>query len=285
LSIGLVALDGTNVSSQREVDAAQKAMEGVGWKVSMQDPQGDQSKANSLCQQFVTRKVDAIIIDVFQGSQMAQCLSTAKGADIPVFFLAGAFDTGMAGAISTAVPAPINDVFVKEAAGKPNLQILALQYSPGSPCLLRQQDMDKKLKAAGVDLKVVQRHEVKIPGQVTDAQAAATAWLNAHPKSSGESLYIWSCFSDAAIGALAALNQADRQVPIYTWDLTKQVVAPLKSGQIKATAISDADKMGGQLIDMIKAVKDGGAPRGEDADALVLDSTNIDDYVAKNTVS
>jgi ABC-type sugar transport system substrate-binding protein len=284
--IGLVAFDTTTVAAQREADASKKAMEAAGWTVMMQDPSGDASKANALCTQFVAQKVDVVVVDVFQGGQMAQCLSSASSASIPVFFIAGVLAPGMAGAISTSIPTQINQIFVTYVKTLKNPKILSLQYSPGAPCLARQKDEFAQLTAAGVALSNVQSHEVKIPGQVVDSQAAAQAWLNAHPQSAGEDLVVWSCFSDAGLGANAAMKQAGRTVPIYTWDLTKQIVPLLKSGEIKATSISDAPKLGDQLVKMIKDYQGGNkTPQAVDATALVLDASSIDAYVAANPVS
>ena len=284
--VGLVAFDTTTVAAQREADASKKAMEAAGWTVTQQDPSGDASKANALCTQFIAQKVNVVVVDVFQGAQMAQCLSSASSANIPVFFIASVLSPGMAGDISTSIPGPVNQLFVTYVKTLKNPKILSLQYSPGAPCLARQKEEFVELTAAGISLNTVQSHEVKIPGQVVDSQAATTAWLNAHPTSAGQDLVIWSCFSDASLGAIAALNQANRTVPNYTWDLTKQIVPLLKSGSIKATSISDAPKLGDQLVSMINAYRGGDkTPKSVDATALVLDATSIDAYTAANTVS
>jgi ribose transport system substrate-binding protein len=284
--VGLVAFDTTTVAAQREADASKKAMEAAGWTVSMQDPSGDASKANALCTQFVAQQVDVVVVDVFQGGQMAQCLSAASTANIPVFFIASVLAPGMAGAISTSIPTKINQIFVDYVKTLKKPKIFSLQFSPGAPCLARQKDEFAQLTTAGIALSNVQSHEVKIPGQVVDSQAATTAWLNAHPKSAGEDLVIWSCFSDAALGANAAMKQSGRSAPSYTWDLTKQIVPLLKSGEIKATSISDAPKLGDQLVKMITDYRGGNkTPQAIDATALVLDASSIDAYTAANPVS
>jgi len=285
LKIGFVGFDSTTVAAQREAVAAKSAMTKAGWDVSLQDPAGDASKANGICQQYVTQQVDAIVVDVFQGPQMAQCLTSAKSANIPVFFVASVLASGMAGAVSTSTSIPINKMFVQSLRGKKNVNILALQFSPGAPCLARQKAMDAEIKRVGLDVKI-QRHEVKIPGQVPDSQAATTAWLNAHPASAGQTLAIWSCFSDAALGATAALRQANRKVPQYTWDLTKQIVPLLKNRTIAATSISDANKLGQQLVAMINAYRAGNkTPKQVESPALVLTRKNIAAYVAHNKVA
>jgi len=284
--VGFIDANATGVASHREVVAAMNAVKKDGSQTIVQDAAQDASKANTICTGYIAQKVNAVIVDVFSGAQMTQCLTAASSANIPVFGLASALAPGMAGNIDTAIAGPINQKMVDYVKTLANPRILSLQFSPGPPCLARQQEEFKELQAAGISLNNVQSHEVKIPGQVEDSQATTAAWLAAHPKSANQDLVIWGCFSDTALGALAALNQSGRSAPIYTWDLTSQLVPLLKNGTVKATSISDADKMGQQLAAMIKAYRGGNTTaQNVEADALVLDASNIDAYVASNPVS
>jgi len=281
LTIGIVSYDTTTVSAKAETDGATAAIEAEGWTALSQDPKGDPAQANSICTQYVTRQVDVIVISVFSSDQMAQCMSAASGASIPVFYLASSLETGMAGAIGTSVPGPINEAMISAVKDLPNLRILAMTLQPGAPCRAREADLDDQLEAAGLSDKI-DKHEVVVPGQVTDAQAATTAWLSAHPESAGEDLVIWSCFADPAVGAYAALQQAGRDVPIYTWDLTKPAVDPIKSGAFAAVLAIDAAGEGVQLVGLIKDFLAGGEPQSLDAASTVLTKDNIDQYLADN---
>ncbi|TPW65688.1 substrate-binding domain-containing protein, partial [Schumannella sp. 10F1B-5-1] len=79
----------TTLAAKAETDAAKSAMEAEGWEVVTQDPKGDAAQANTICTQFITRQVDVIVISVFDTTQMAQCMTGAASASIPVFYLAG----------------------------------------------------------------------------------------------------------------------------------------------------------------------------------------------------
>jgi ABC-type sugar transport system substrate-binding protein len=282
-TVGIVSYDTTTVAAKAETDAAKAAIEDqLGWEVLTQDPKGDAAQANTLCTQYVTRQVNYIVISVFSYDQMAQCMSAATTANIPVFYLAGTLTEGMAGAISTAVPGPINEAMVDAVKDLDNLKILAMTLQPGAPCRVREADLDDQAAAAGIT-DAIEKHEVVVPGQVTDAQNATAAWLAAHPAGNGENLVIWACFADPAVGAYAALQQAGRtDVHIYTWDLTKPSVEPIQQGVIAATLAIDSKGEGGQLVTMIKSFLAGKAPYEEDAKSTVITKDNIDQYLKDN---
>jgi ABC-type sugar transport system substrate-binding protein len=282
LSIGIVNLDVSSLTANSFAVALEAAAKKIGWDVISQDPKGEPAQANALCTQYVTRKVDAIIINIFEASQMAQCLTYAKAASIPVFFLGSGLAPGAAGAISTIDPDPINDAFIAHISKMQDPKVLALTYHPGAPCRVREQKFDAALAKAGLSVKP-DKHEITIPGQVTTALAATQAWLNAHPKEKGENLAIWACFSDPAYGALSAMKQVGRTgVPIFTWDLTKQAADSIKAGDMSATVWVDVDGLAQQMIKQIKDIRAGGQPREEDAAWVVVTPENIASFLKEH---
>jgi ABC-type sugar transport system substrate-binding protein len=275
LSVGIVNLDVSSLTANSMASAVESAMKKIGWNVTNQDPKGEPAQANALCTQYVTRKVDVIIVNIFEASQMAQCLTYAKAASIPVFFLGSGIAPGVAGAISTIDPDPINDAFIARISKMQDPKVLALTYHPGAPCRVREQKLDAALAKAGLSIKP-DKHEITIPGQVTTALAATQAWLNAHPKDKGENVAIWACFSDPAYGALSAMKQTGHTgIPIYTWDLTKQAADSIKAGEMSATVWVDVDGLAQQVIRQIRDIRAGGQPREEDAAWIVVTPENI----------
>jgi ribose transport system substrate-binding protein len=285
LTIGVVTYDTTAVAAKVETDSAVSYIKKAGWTALSQDAGGDPAKANTICQQYVTRHVDAIAVSVYDWDQMAQCTNAAKSANIPVFFMDSSLVKGMAGAIATSGGAPINKYFISQVKDKPNLQILAFTLQSGAPCRARQADLIPRLKAAGLSGDLT-KHEVVVPGQVTDAQAATQAWLNGHPESKGQSLVVWSCFADPATGALSAIRQAGRSdIPIFTWDLTKASVQPLQSGEFAAdlAIVNQGPKsIGAQTVGLIKGYIKNKTVKGLTANFTVVTKTNIDAYLKAN---
>ncbi|TPX00911.1 substrate-binding domain-containing protein, partial [Schumannella luteola] len=106
------------------------------------------------------------------------------------------------------------------------------------------------------------------------------AWLQANPESEGSDLVIWACFADPAMGAYAALQQAGRQVPIYTWDFSAQVVEPLRNGSLAAVLAIDSAGEGAQIVQLIKDHQAGGEPQEVDAATTVVTPDNLDEFLA-----
>jgi ribose transport system substrate-binding protein len=279
--VGLVAFDMTSPADAAFDNSTNKAFSDAGWEVLTQDPKGDTGQANTICSQYVTRQVDVLVVTTFAIDQMAQCMSQADAAGIPVFFLGSPLMEGMAGAVDLVAPEPINDVFIKYLEDNNVTNLLTLDYTPGTPCRLRAAYRDNLIAESGMDIEVI-KHEFPIPGQVVDSQNATAAWLAGHPAGSGE-FAIWTCFADATAGALAGIQQAGRTddvLPIFTWDYSVSILDAIRSGAVAADLWIDFDAMGGQLLTMVNAYLDGAAPSGEPAANQILTSENIDQFLA-----
>ncbi len=278
-TVGIVEFDTTSPIDAAFAAGAQSALTDKGFEVLSQDPSGDPGTANTICSQFVTQQVEAIVVTVFAIDQMAQCMAQAQGSDIPVFYIGSPLLDGMAGAVDVTSPEPINDLFVQYVKDNEVTSILTLDYSPGTPCRVRAEYRDQALASLDVD---VSKHEFPIPGQVVDAQNATAAWLAAHPEGSG-SFAVWSCFTDPTAGAIAAMNQAGRtDIPVFTWDFNKTILEPLKSGQVAATLSLDGTAVGGQVADLVQKGLEGADAEGVPADSIILEADNIDMFLADN---
>jgi ribose transport system substrate-binding protein len=284
-TVGIVDISATNITAHSFVTEAQAAFEERGWEVIQTDTQGDQNMANTTCEQYVTREVDVIVVNIYPYDAMAKCLAAAKEANIPVFLLGSYVGGGAAGAIPTIVPGPMNDRFLADVSAMGgDVQVFALTFHPGAPCLIREQDLDEKLPDYP-QLKFT-KYEVSVPGQVTIAQDAANAWLLSHPPEDGEKLAIWACWSDPAIGALSAVKQQGRtDIPIWTWDFTKQTIDPIKAGDIAATLWVDPSAMSQQLLTLIDGYfqdPTGWQPQDLPAGSKIIDKDNIDKFMEEN---
>jgi ribose transport system substrate-binding protein len=276
---GIVEFDTTSPIDSQFVQGAKDALQSAGWEVVSQDPKGDSGQANTICSQYVTRQVKAIIVTTFALDQMAQCMSQANTASIPVFYIGSPLLDGMAGSVDVTSPAPINDLFAKYLTDNDVTSILTLDYSPGTPCRVRADYRDDAIASLGID---VSKHEFPIPGQVVDAQNATAAWLAAHPDGTGN-LAIWSCFTDPTAGAVAALNQVGRTgIPIFTWDFNKTILDPIKTGQVAATLSLDGAKVGAQMAGLVDDFLAGGKPQGVPAENVILTKDSIDQFLADN---
>lgn len=275
LSVGVVNFDSSAVTANQIAQTVVEEGIANGWDVVIQDPKADLGQANTLCSQYVTRQVDAIVVAVFQVSQMAQCLAFAKAASIPVFFLGTSLEGDASGAISLTIAQPINDAFVDFLSKNKGLTVLAFTYKPGAPCREREDLLDALVKKSNVSA-TFDKQEIVVPGIVTTSLAATQAWLNGHPDDGGRKLAIWACTSDAAFGALSAMKQAGRTgIPIYTWDMTDLIIDALKNNEMTATLWIDANGVAKQLVQQIRDNKGGKPPRTDEAAHLVITPENV----------
>jgi ribose transport system substrate-binding protein len=280
-SAGIVEFDSTSPIDSVFAAGTKSSLQGAGFDVFSQDPKGDSGQANTICSQYVTRQVTALVVITFSLDQMAQCMSQAKAANIPVFFTGSPLLDGMAGAVDVTAPAPINDLFIDYLKSENITSVLTLDYSPGTPCKVRSDYRDKAIASSGLKVDV-SKHEFPIPGQVVDAQSATAAWLAAHPAGSGK-LAIWSCFADPTSGAVAALNQAERKdVAIFTWDFNKTILAPIQSGQIAADLYLDAPKVGEQVTTLVTGFLKDKKADGVVGSNTILNKDNVDQFVKDN---
>lgn len=278
---GIVAFDSTSQIDSLFVSGAVTSLKAKGYSVSSQDPSGDSGKANSICTQFVTQKVSVLVVTTFALNQMATCMSEAKQAKIPVFYIGSPLLAGMAGSVDVTSPKPINDLFAKYLKSNNITNVLALDYSPGTPCRVRAAYRTTLL--AELPKVQVTKHEFTIPGQVVDAQNATAAWLQAHPAGSGK-FAIWACFTDPTAGAVAAIKQAGRtdSIPIFTWDFNKEIEVPVQSGQVAATLSLNGNAVGAQIASVIANYEKTKKPEGVAAANTILTKSNIASYITAN---
>lgn len=285
-TVGIVAFDSSSHMDKGFADNANAKLTKDGYHVLMQDPKGDPGQANTICSQYVTAQVEAIAVITFDIDQMAQCMSQAKAANIPVFFEGSPLVAGMAGAIDVTSPAPINDLFIQYLKDNKITDILSLDYSPGTPCRLRAAYRENALaasNAAGTTKVNELIHQFPIPGQVVDSENATAAWLAGHPAGSGE-FAIWSCFVDSTAGAVAALNQVGRtDVPVFTWDLGNTIIPEIKSGMVAEDLYLDPIAVGTQVGQLVEDYLNGDTtPKAVLGATVVLNKSNIDAFLAAN---
>jgi ABC-type sugar transport system substrate-binding protein len=285
-TLGIVDFSETSSMSHMYSLSDKKIFEAAGWQTVMLDPNGDITKANTICQQLVQRKVDVIIIDVFLPSEMALCLTTAKSAGIPVFGNSISLAAGITGgAINTFTAKELNDRFLKDAASLGITDLLEINYHPGAPCLARTTSLDAML-ASHPEIKVT-AVEVAVPGQVQSAQDFTKAFLTSHPAKAGQGLGIWACWSEPAFGSLAAIKQLGRtdSIPIWTWDISQATLDPIRTGEIAAALTFDTVGMANQMLGMVNGYLQSPStwqPQEVSATSFVVDKATLDQFLAQH---
>jgi len=209
-----------------------------GWTIDAVDANGSVDTANADIQNFVTKKVDAIITSVFTSDSLQSGIKAATAAGIPVITHGGGAGPGIladfeaqGGDVTTR--RMVSDFGNNGSAG----QVLAFTYSPGFPCLIREQAFDQVLSNYP-NIKVTKQQAV-IPGFAEGAAATTSAWLASHPAGKGP-YAIWACWDGPAEGAASAVKQAGRtDVKIYGHNGDVPALVLIKQGLITFTVWYD----------------------------------------------
>lgn len=282
-TVGIVALDATQITANRERAAAMEAMDELGWETVEINSNGNPAEAITAMQNLVQRGVDAIVVQTYTPDQISTGLAAAEAAGIPVFGSAGgAAQDGMAGAVELVNEAAVNDVMIEELKKHDEVELLQLRYTPGSPCRTRAEDLDAKLE----DLPQVSvtRQEVTIPGGQQSAQDTTSGWLQARQNSTAE-LVIWPCFSEAALGAIAAQEQQGRgPYQLFTWDVSEPAIEKLQEGWISALLWIQVEESGRALAELINEYRESDGDwetKTVSAPSVLLTPENIEEYLAQ----
>ena len=280
LNIGIVTFSTSDIHTNQMVDTMAAEAQSKGWSVETLNANGDPSQAIAEIKQLVTKKVDAIIVTVFDSTGLAAGLQAAADAKIPVLTAGGGMAPGIALAASTGAAQPLVDLMVKNLHGSGT--VLDLSYHPGIPCRERADAFDAAVKA-NPGLKAT-THEITIPGEAASSQAATSAWLAANAKSKGP-FAIFNCYDDNAMGAIAALKQNGRtDVQVYSFNATAPAVQAVKDGTMTATLGVDLTSAGEELVDQIPDILKAGdswKPKSFIPGYTIVSKDNVNQFLKK----
>lgn len=276
-SVGIVRFAPSEVTTEAAINSYSKLAKDAGWTVTTANPDASVDKAISSMQDFVQKKVDLIIVSVFDSKSLTAGLKSAEAAGIPVASIAGGAADGITYDMVVSNGVSVVEQMVKDTGGKGKL--LALGYKPGLPCQIREQALDDALAKTTI---TEDRQEVLIPGQLESGQKFATTWLAKNPKGS-EPLAIWACFDDPAMGAVVAAKQAGRDdVMIYGYDGTPAGIKALKDGTLRATAAPDTAAAAKILFEASPDIIKGGPsadPQTTEIPYTLITSDTVADYL------
>ncbi len=208
----------------------------------------DLGKQISQIEDFISRKVDAIIVSPVDSKGIGSGIAEANKAGIPVFTADIAAEEG--NVVSHIASDNVQggrlagEYLAKILDGKGNIAII---NQPAITSVLDRVAGFKEALTKFPDIKIV----ADVNGQgVRDRSLQATAdVLQANPKLDG----IFGINDDSALGALDAVNQFNRKgIIIIGYDATPPAVdAILKDSPLKADVVQYPKKIGVKTIDVI----------------------------------
>ena len=225
-------------------DGAQKEADAIGVKIIVADGQNDPAKQASQIEDFISRKVDAILLNPTDSNAVVPSVQKANAANIPVLTI----DRSAAGGTVVSHIASDNvaggvmaaDFLCKAINGKGN--VVELQGIAGTSAANdRGKGFDTEMAKVCPNAPIV----VKRPADFDRAKGNSVFAdiLTAQPQIAG----VFAQNDEMVLGALQAAQAAKRTgIQFVGFDATDDAVAAVKAGTLAAT-IAQQPALIGQL--------------------------------------
>ncbi len=268
------------------VDAAARK---AGASVQFEDAKQDVGTQLNQIQNFISQKVDAIIVQAVDTDATPKITQLAAKAKIPLIYINARpsdFDKLPAGVAVVAS----DEIFggtvqaqavCKQLGGKGNALVL-MGNLIHEAARLRTQAVENTFKTdkACAGMKLVDKREGK--WSRTDAQDITTNWLTAGVKFDT----IIANNDEMALGAINALKAAkklDAKVVVAGIDATRDAMASMKAGELKVTVFQNAAAQGaGSVEAALKLVKGQKVEKFVNIPFELVTPENMAQYATKN---
>jgi ribose transport system substrate-binding protein len=247
-TIGVSLLTRGHIFYRDLEDGLKKEADRYGYKLIITSAEWDLGKQISQIEDFISRKVDAIIVCPVDSKGIGSGIAEANQAGIPVFTADIAAEEG-----KVVSHIASDNVQGGRLAGE---YLAKLLNGKGNVAIINQPAITSVLdRVAGFREAIIKFPDIKIVADINgqgvrDRSLQATAdILQANPHLDG----IFGINDDSALGALDAVNQFNRKgVVIIGYDATPPAVdAILKDSPLKADVVQFPRKIGIKTIDII----------------------------------
>ena len=244
------------------------------------DAQADAQKQISQTENFISQKVDVIILNPCEFEASSPAVERAKAAKIPVVNV---------NSVTKATP----DAYVgsnDEEAGVMAMEAIAQKLNGKGNVLMIHGIMGQSAQLqrdAGAHRVLAKYPQLKLLDQQTagwdraKAMALTENWLQAHR---GNFQAIFAQNDEMAMGALLALERAGakKEVFVIGVDAIAQALTAVKEGRLDATVFQDAEGQGHGAVDLaIKIAKKEPFEKDVLIPFQVVTRQNVDQFLAK----
>ncbi len=221
-----------------------------GYKVTFVDASRDSARQQSQVEDFISRKVDAIILTPYDSQAIGSAIVEANGANIPVF-TADIANAGKQGVVVSHVAS--NNVQGGQQAG---LLMCAAVHNSGSVAIIDEPEVTSVQDRVKGFRMALQQHcpNVKVVADVdsggtrTKANADTGDVLQRYKDLKG----IFGINDDSALGAVAAIQAAGlKGIAVVGYDASPEARTAIKNGSMVGDAIQHPDVIGAKTIDVI----------------------------------
>jgi ribose transport system substrate-binding protein len=249
-----------------------------GYKLLVVDANRDNAKQQSQVEDFISKKVDAIVLTPYDSQAIGSAIVEANDASIPVFTADIASTSSQGNVVAHVASDNVQGGFqagklICQAVGKTGTVAIV-----DEPEVTSVQDRVKGFKAALAQLcpGVTVVADVDSGGTRTKANSDTGDILQAHKNLKG----IFGINDDSALGALTAVKAAGLtgKVAIVGYDLSPEARAAIASGAMYGDVIQFPKKIGASTIDVIAGYFGGKTP----ASRVKIDVGSFTQADAKN---
>ena len=227
-----------------------------GYKITFVDASRDNARQQSQVEDFISRKVDAIVLTPYDSQAIGSAIVAANNANIPVF-TADIANASKQGKVVSHVAS--NNVQGGAQAGM--LMCTALKNS-GTVAIIDEPEVTSVQDRVKGFRQALQQHcpNVKVVADVdsggtrTKANADTGDVLQRYKDLKG----IFGINDDSALGAVAAIQAAGATgIAVVGYDASPEARTAIKSGAMVGDAIQHPDVIGAKTIDVIHDYFDG----------------------------
>lgn len=258
LTIGVSLLTRTHPFYQDLEAGLKEAADAAGYELLVTAGEFDVAKQKDQIQDYIVRKVNAIIVSPCDSKSIGTAVAAANDAGIPVF-------TADIACLAEGVKIITHVASDNIAGGKLAAQAVAEAIGgAGTVAIIDHPEVEsviQRVKGFEDELATVPGIKVvaKLSGHGVKDQAFRTAEdiLQAHPDLNA----IFGINDDSALGALAAVEKAGKsgKVTIVGFDAVPEARAAIKTGKIYADVIQQPRVIGKTTIEAVTTYVSGGA--------------------------
>lgn len=280
-TVGLVGVALTSESVKRIVDEAKRLSSEFGFTLDAVDTNGDYKKASDTLKIFADKKYDAAISAVVDPNLMADGAASLEKAGIP-----------FGGCFAGNGPGLSFDVTSDEwlSAGKVGTYLIQrlqadgrkggvaiINYTPIPATLIREKQFTAMVNH--YKYPVLDRQEVKVPGQVVDTERIVTDLLTKYPKG-GELLAVIGGWDEVGLAASNAIKKAGRSGDVFSVSVDGNLgnFDAIRAGEpMSATACNDMQTITAVCLTELQTMIGGGKPSAETiyVDAAFVSKANV----------
>jgi len=261
LTVGVSLLTRTHPFYQDLESGLREAASQNGYELLVTAGEFDVAKQKDQVQDFIVRKVDAIIVSPCDSKSIGTAIRAANDAGIPVF-------TADIACLADGVKIVSHVASDNIAGGALAAQAVAKALNgTGEVAVIDHPEVEsviQRVKGFEDELRKYPKMKIvaKLSGHGAKEQAFRTAEdiLQAHPNLAA----IFGINDDSALGALAAVEKAGKvgRVTIVGFDAVPEARAAIKAGKIYADVIQQPRVIGQKTIETLKTYFAGGSVSG-----------------------